>query len=183
MDGKIMNGIWSIGTAMKRHRTDFFLAAAIAKMYKPKLVADVGCGLGCYCRIFKSYDWEVHGYEGTQNIKDLGIYDDIITVDLTKVRYVAMPYDLGICLEVGEHIPKEYEQVAIDNICRYTTNNLVLSWAVPGQGGAGHYNEQTNEYIIKEVVKRGFKFDKGKSKVLRAASTFKWFKKTIMVFK
>ena len=177
------NGIWSMETAIKRHRTDLFLAAAIAKMFKPKLVADIGCGFGFYCRMLKGYGWEVHGYEGTQGVKDVGIYDDILTVDLTKVRYVEVDYDLAICLEVGEHIPKEYEQTVLDNICRYSRKNLVLSWAIPGQGGAGHHNERDNKYIIDEVVKRGFKFDKGKSKVLRAASTFKWFKNTIMVFK
>lgn len=176
-------GIWSIKLANK-HKHDFLLAGAIGTYYSPKLFADVGCGDGTYCAVFKSFGWlEIHGYEGTPKISSLGVYDNIMTVDLSKKRYVDIKYDLVLCLEVGEHIPKEHEQVFIDNICEYTTKDLILSWAIPGQGGKGHYNEQSNDYVIDQFKKRNFKINDKMSRILRGYSSLKWFKDTIMVFR
>jgi len=177
-------GIWDLDTA-KKHRFDEALALKLATFYRrPFMVADVGCGAGQYCKFFKDIGWPtVHGYEGTQKIKELGIYDDIITIDLTKRRWVEIPYDLVISLEVGEHIPQKYEQIFIDNLCEYIHKDLVLSWAIPRQGGRGHFNEQPNEYIISEFEKRGLTYIMNHSEVLREAATLKWFKNTIMVLR
>ena len=76
----------------------------------------------------------------------------------------------------------QHEQCFIDNLCRYANKDLILSWAVPGQGGAGHINELSNEYIIGELAKRGFEFNKDVSDKLREASSRKWFKNTLMKF-
>lgn len=178
------SGIWSLATAKKRHRYDSKLAEHIASMYKyVGSVADVGCGTGNYCKYLKDRGIPiVHGYEGTIGVKKIAVYDDIMTVDLTKRRWVDIAYDLVICLEVGEHVPKNYEQVFIDNLCRYVSKDLILSWAVPGQGGAGHFNELSNEYVIRELAKRGFVFDNDASMKLREASSLKWFRNTILVF-
>ena len=176
-------GVWDLDTAKRRHRFDKPLADYIIKNYKVNSIADVGCGVGSYCKAFKDSGINiVHGYEGTQGISKIATYDDIMTVDLTKERWVDIYYDLVICLEVGEHIPLEYEQRVIDNICRYVNKDLILSWAVPGQGGAGHYNERPNEYIIAELGKRGFVFNKVKSMNIREAASLKWFRNTLMIF-
>ena len=180
----LQTGIWSLDTAKKRHRFDEPLASKLSTMFRPSLAADVGCGPGQYCKFFKDRGWpEVHGYEGTQGIKELGIYDDIMVVDLTKRRWVEIDYDLVISLEVGEHIPKQFEQVFIDNLCEYVHRDLVLSWAIPGQGGKGHFNEQVNEYVIKEFEKRGLVFNINRSAVLRESASLGWFQNTIMVFR
>ena len=176
-------GIWNLNTAKKRHRFDYTLAARIGEMWAPKQFADLGCGNGRYCAVFKAYGWpSVHGYEGTQDIKTLGIYDDIFTLDLSKKRWVEMNYDLVMCLEVGEHIPKEHEQTFIDNVCEFTTKDLILSWAVPGQGGKGHVNEHENDYIVEQLWQRGFRYDRGRSRDLREHASLRWFQNTIMVF-
>lgn len=177
-------GIWSLETAKKRHRYDDKLVEYIATTYKPvNSIADVGCGKGDYCKYLKEYGIPiVHGYEGTIDIKGIATYDDIIVIDLTKRRYVGVDYDLVLCLEVGEHIPQKYEQVFIDNLCMYVNRDLILSWAIPKQGGAGHFNEQSNKYIIDEFAKRGLTFDKDASTKLRNAAGFRWFKNTLMKF-
>jgi len=183
-------GIWTLEVAKRRHRFDPELAKAITEMYAPdgkykiELAADIGCGPGEYCAAFKSYGWpEVHGYEGTKGITTLGVYDDITRVDLTKRRWVGIPYDFVLCLEVGEHIPLQYEQVFIDNLCEYTMADLVMSWAIPGQGGAGHFNERVSAYVISEFVTRGMEFLGSRSEKLRELASLKWFKNTILVFK
>jgi 2-polyprenyl-3-methyl-5-hydroxy-6-metoxy-1,4-benzoquinol methylase len=176
-------GIWKIELA-KRHQCDLTLAAAIACLYKPKAVADLGCGHGRYCAIFEAYGWPtVHGYEGTPDINKLGIYKDIMFIDLTKRRVVGINYDLVICLEVGEHVPPQHEQAFLDNVSAFARKNLVISWAIPGQYSAsGHVNCRPHDYVIDQLAKRGLIFDKKRTKFLRAYSRLKWFKTGVMVF-
>ena len=178
-------GIWHMNIAKKRHQHDFLLVAAIATIYKPpSRAADLGCGDGWYCSMLKKYGWpEVNGYEGTPNITELGVYDDILTVDLTKLRFVDINYSFVLCLEVGEHIPKVHEQTFIDNIDRYASKDLVLSWGVPGQYSAsGHVNNQPNEYIIEEFIKKGFNFNDKSTRYLRQHCSLRHFRNTVMVF-
>ena len=178
-------GIWDSTDLKKEHKHDIKLAESIALMFKPKKMADLGCGDGWYCYYLKvEKDWPmVHGYEGNiYELKRKHFYDDITIIDLSKIKYVDMFYDLVICLEVGEHIPKKHEQKFLDNVARFATKDLILSWAIPGQGGRGHFNEQPNDYIIKEMSKRGFAFDKGKAELLRKDTTYEWFRNSIMVF-
>ena len=39
-------------------------------------------------------------------------------------------------LEVGEHIPADYEAIFLDNLARHAKEGVLLSWARPNQGGA-----------------------------------------------
>jgi len=174
-------GIWDDRDLAKGHKHDTKLAQALMDMYRPNRMADLGCGDGWYCSYFKEGGWPiVHGYEGHPPKEAL--YDDIMVMDLSKVRHVGITYDLVICLEVGEHIPKKHEQKFLDNIARFARWYLVLSWAVPGQGGRGHFNERPNSYIIDEMGKRDFYLNKEGTKTLRGSSELSWFRSSIMVF-
>lgn len=180
-------GIWSLDIAQKRHRHDHYLMAGILKYYtRPgiKKVADLGCGDGWYCNMLSKI-WKhaiIHGYEGTSDIKEIGLYKDIFIIDLSKIRYIDIGYDLVLCLEVGEHIPQKHEQKFLDNVARFTSKELILSWAIPGQGGAGHFNERPNIYIIGQMEKRGFKYIDNISQYLRQYTERKWFRDTVMAF-
>lgn len=178
-------GIWSLNIAKKRHKHDKLLVAAIATHYEtPKLAADLGCGDGWYCKSLKSFGWpEVHGYDGTQNIISLGIYDDIQYIDLTKNRVIGIDYDFVLCLETGEHIPEKYEQTFLDNLGKFTNKYLVLSWAKPGQYSAsGHVNCKEGSYVIDELAKRNIFLDEKRTSLIRENVTFDWFK-SVMCFK
>lgn len=176
------SGIWNLNLAKRSHSYDPVLAGAIGYYFKPKRVADLGCGTGRYCKIFEAFDWKVDGYEGTQDIMKLGIYDNISLLDLSQpILGVDTEYDLVICLEVGEHIPEKREDIFIDNVSKFASKDLVLSWAIPGQGGKGHFNERTNRYVINKFKERGLFVKKRYSKVLRYYSTLRWFKNTILV--
>ena len=61
---------------------------------------------------------------------------------------------------MGEHIPKIYEKIFIDNLDNNNTKGIIISWAVKGQGGVGHVNEQNNEYIKNIFIKLGYKNEK-----------------------
>jgi cyclopropane fatty-acyl-phospholipid synthase-like methyltransferase len=146
-------------------------------------VVDFGCGLGNYSSSMISSGMICEAYDGNPNTPTL-------TKGLGKVLDLSNPFDLDkkfdcvLSLEVGEHIPKEYEQIFIDNICNHTKNLLILSWAVIGQTGDGHVNCQNNDYVVNEMEKRGFNYDDKNSLILRDSITnAPWFRNTIMVFR
>ena len=90
-----------------------------------------------------------------------------------------------ISLEVGEHIPKQYQDIYLDNLDRHCEELLIISWAVRGQGGYGHFNELNNDEIIPEILKRGFVLLEEETKSIRDSvqSCCHYFKNTLMVFK
>ena len=180
-----LTGIWDLDTAKRRHQFDLNLGVEIAQMFfAPKRAADLGCGLGNYCALFKAMGWpNVDGYEGTPRIQQIAAYDNVMPLNLTLRRWVGIDYDFVMSLEVGEHIPKQFEQVFINNVCEFAQKDLVLSWGIPGQGGKGHFNEQPNEYVVNEFKKRGFRLERKKSKALREVATKKWFRNTLLCFK
>jgi hypothetical protein len=90
-----------------------------------------------------------------------------------------------ICLEVGEHIPKQYESIFLDNITSLTTNKIILSWAVVGQGGDGHVNCMNNDEVILKMNELGFNYLEDDSISARNSVSYKiapWFLNTIMIF-
>ena len=87
-----------------------------------------------------------------------------------------------LCLEVGEHLPKEYEDTLFNNIIRNSKSEIVVSWAIPGQTGDGHINEQSNDYVKSKMASLGYANNLEAENILRKASTLAWFKNTIMVF-
>jgi hypothetical protein len=183
-----VSGIWDMKWAVKRHKTDYLLAGAIGIYYDPpQACADLGCGLGGYCKVFNAFGWKIiHGFEGTEGIKTIAVWHNIFTIDLSlpiTAEAFKGSYDLVLCLEVGEHIPQEREQTFIDNICHFASKDIVLSWAIPGQYSAsGHVNCRPNDYVISELAKRGFILDNDRTIKLRDSSYFDWFKNTVMCF-
>ena len=103
-------------------------------------------------------------------------------LDLSVPQYLDNTYDWVMSIEVGEHIPAQFEQVLLDNIARHARQGVVLTWAVPGQGGHHHINTRSNEYIIQKLNDLGFTYDVRESENLRNVSQVAWFKKTILVF-
>ena len=73
----------------------------------------------------------------------------------------------------------KYEQIYIDNLCNASKKDIILSWAVEGQGGDGHVNCRNNDYVIKEMSLRGFMLDIELSRFLREKCTSWWLKETI----
>ena len=180
-------GIWD-ASIVHRHKCDYFLALGILTyIVIPRTMADLGCGTGLYCRFFEQMGCQdVTGYEGTPDMRNYGIFKNICTVDLSQEIFcspMAEPYELVLCLEVGEHIPEAFEDIFLDNVANHANDMVIMSWAVPGQGGKGHINERTNEWVIDEMEKRGCTYDAGSTNYLRAnTSNCYWFKNTLMVF-
>ena len=88
-----------------------------------------------------------------------------------------------ISLEVGEHLPPKYEDIYINNLHKHASKGIIMSWAVPRQGGDGHVNERDNSYIRSKVEALGYESNMEAEKILRKSSSLWWFKKTVFVFR
>jgi hypothetical protein len=177
-------GIWDLSEAKHQHHFSIRLAMAIEQVLpKDVIINDFGCGKGSYIAYLKTRGYRCYGYEGTPGIELISDFHPITHIDLTKPFTVAKGNT--ICLEVAEHIPKSYEQIFIDNIFNNTDKVLILSWAIKGQGGHGHVNEQDAGYVIDLLTSKGFEYDLDRSLSLRAegGSELWWFKNSIYVFK
>jgi hypothetical protein len=124
----------------------------------------------------------LYGVDGYPMLPALGII--LLQQDLSDMGMSAFIKGQVLCLEVGEHIPLEYEQIFIDNVCRHCDSRMVLSWAIPGQGGIGHVNCRDNDYIIAQIARRGFVFNQLLTDYLRddIEMGVRYFKDTLMVF-
>lgn len=178
------NGFWET-TDETGHIHDRSISAALCKYLadkQAKTVVDFGCGMGDYAKAFKNDGFKVEAYDGNPNTETLsgGIGK---VLDLSKPFYLGKKFDVVLSLEVGEHIPAEFEATFMANITKHAKKHLVISWAVEGQGGSGHVNCKNNDYIIGQIEEVGFKYNpKDSQRIRNAASNASWFSYTIMVF-
>lgn len=183
------HGCWHTGT-LSGHCFDPTLAQSIVKVLKHtdvRDIADFGCGPGWYTWFLRRCGYDVNGYDGNPNVETMSakMFNDGFycqQADLTEELETDTPFDMVLCLEVGEHIPAEYEDTLIGNIVRNAGRYVLLSWAVPSQKGDGHVNSHTNKYVIEKMRAHGFTFNSIVSSYLRANASLWWFRETLMFF-
>ena len=178
-------GYWEGLAAESKHIYDNVLGEGLVRFFKNENVnslVDFGCGMGDYVKKFKQHNINVVGFDGNPNTQEL-------TKNMCNVLDLSIPhnfenkFDWVLSLEVGEHIPKEFEDIFMNNLHNNNKYGIVMSWAVKGQGGDGHFNEQNNDYIKEKICNLGYINDVESENKLRKLSTLSWFKTTIMVFR
>jgi cyclopropane fatty-acyl-phospholipid synthase-like methyltransferase len=138
--------------------------------------------MGDYVKTFLANGLNASGFDGNPNTPELT--DNLCKVlDLSIPKQFEEKFDWVMSLEVGEHLPPQFEDIFINNLHNNNNYGIVLSWAIKGQGGHGHFNEQNNDYIKSKICKLGYLNDIKSEDKLREDSTLSWFKNTIMVFR
>lgn len=179
-------GIWIGADATKHHcHMSLQLGKAIVKLLEDTgstSIADFGCGLGEYTHFFMEQGFQSLGCDGNPNTLEL-------TDGLCEIRDLSQSFDLGkkfdwvMSLEVGEHIPQEFEDVFIDNLVYHCKKGIILSWAHKGQKGTGHFNCQNDDYIKEKMAERGLINDLKWQEFLRArVGRMRWLIPNLMVF-
>ena len=181
-------GYWENDTT-EGHGTDAGLAWGLVKFFDREQVHsiyDFGCGDGYYTRSLYDAGFHILGYDGNPNTPK-------ITNGLCEVANLALPLllkprDWVMCLEVAEHIPEEFEKVFISNIDKNCIRGVIISWAIPGQGGDGHVNCKSNLYVDTKFRELGFSLDLDSTEFLRNScnsypTPCYWFSETIMIFR
>lgn len=127
-----------------------------------KSAADCGCGMGHYSKEFMDRGVSVvaceYSEKNRERTKQHGVRCEPFDVGRSTAALPGGPFDVAISIEVAEHIPP----ALADRFAEFMTNQsglLVISAAQPGQGGAGHLNEQPKSYWIEKFRSRGFAFD------------------------
>lgn len=182
LNNNLPNGAWDQYTADNNHSHSPKFAEWLSNyLDKDKVIMDFGCGTGYYLNYLSEKNFNhligIDGY-ALNNFEHHNVF----------VKDLSQPFDLlhignVICLEVGEHIPEEFEQTFIDNICKHA-DKLILSWATPNQPGVGHINCKTQEYIKSQIEERGFKYLADKTKEARnnTDKICDWLTRNVMVF-
>lgn len=179
------NGIWEGLEIAHHHHHDSGLAISLTEFFKNeniKSVADFGCGMGTYVKTLQENNINASGFDGNPNTPQL-------TNNLCSVLDLSLPiqfneiFDWVMSLEVGEHLPPKFEDIYMNNLHNNNKYGIILSWALKGQGGDGHVNEQNNDYIKTKMCNLGYVNDIDSENKIRNASRIWWFKNTVMVFR
>jgi SAM-dependent methyltransferase len=132
---------------------------AVINYYHPKTWLDVGCGTGTSLK-----------YVQKQGIKTMGLENSDLAIKISKLQNLIRKHDLTVsldlqqqfdviwCYEVAEHLPEGSADTFLNTLVCHS-KYIVLSAAVPGQGGDGHINEQPASYWIKKMNERGYIVD------------------------
>lgn len=147
-----------------------------------KNLFDFGCSTGYYLQYLseKSDGLNLLGVEPNVSLRE-NRFHNILQYDLAK------PFNLNqtgtiLCLEVLEHIPPAFESIVIDNIVNHCDKYLIISWAVPGQGGYGHFNEKSFDDVQKLFKNRGFSLMSEETRIARDNAQIPWLKNNVAVF-
>lgn len=115
-------------------------------------IIDVGCGDGVALRYFAARGVTVVGVDGIEQPDDRILQHDYTTGPL------ALPEaDLAWSCEFVEHVEERY----IANFARtfQCARTLLMTHAMPGQGGWHHVNCQPSTYWIDRLSEYGFEYD------------------------
>lgn len=164
--------------------------AALAKHVLPQKngsccesLTDLGAGVGQFGHALKANHpaMDYHGYDGAGNVEEFTSHY-VRFIDLTQHLYLPRT-SYVISSEVGEHIPHKYEQQMIANIHNHNCKGVILTWGILNQGGHGHINNHSNEYLIKVFQELGYAFNGEKTEELRrSASSSPWLQRSTLVF-
>ena len=161
---------WGPANAAYLH-TARLIAKTLAQEFRPKRIADLGCGCGVYAHAFAAQGIEALALDGVKPPPEHSFPVKIETRDLTvPFDNVWGDFDFALCLEVAEHIPQEKAGVFLDNLLKFS-GTLVLSAAPPNQGGHHHVNEQPRRYWAGLLAAKGYDYRRQRTgRLLQALS-------------
>ena len=140
------SGAWQ-GTNF-HHLTQHVFANGLVTLLKKlniSSVTDLGCGPGSYVAALRNSGINAYGFDGNPDTKKFDTSGGycIGPVDITS-QQSWNETDAAMSIEVAEHIPAHLEAAFLKNLVNSARRLIILTWAVPGQGGEGHACERTN---------------------------------------
>ena len=139
-------------------------------------IVDIGAGLGHYVAALSEQGHLVAGIDGIPDVERLS-EGRVRRWDLTKPVTWNPPAQWALFIEVGEHIPAQYERIVLDNVARAASQGLIVSWAYPGQRGRDHINCREESWVIRELAARDWPLDAAKTAQAKEAAGGGWRKK------
>ena len=167
------------------------IVPSIVRRFKPSSVLDVGCGTGLMLAKFKDLGISRHlGLEyseaGLDYCRMRGI--NVRKFDLESEDSVCNErFDLTISMEVAEHLPERAADAYV-HLLANSANVVVMTAAVPGQGGTDHVNEQPKSYWIEKFRCNRFSQDNITEERLaiewrESGKVSNWYHENLLIFK
>jgi predicted O-methyltransferase YrrM len=128
-----------------------------------KSILDVGAGLGHAALWFHRAGVPAVGIEGLAFNCEHAVFP-LVHADLSRGP-VLCPVDMVLCVEMVEHLEEQYLEHLLDTLCNGRI--IVMTNALPGQGGYHHVNCQPTEYWINHLAKRGCTVSKDDTERIR----------------
>ena len=143
------------------HLTKPGFASALVTLLKKlniSSVTDLGCGTGSYVWVLRNSGINAYGFDGNPETSKLDTSRGhcIGPVDMTS-QQSWNETDAAMSIEVAEHIPAHLEAAFLKNLVNSARRLIILTWAVPGQGGEGHVNGQTTKDVEEKMKKLGWR--------------------------
>lgn len=161
-----------------------FIVPELIKLFSPKSVVDIGCGLGTWLKIFENHNvFDLIGYDGSHlDFNKIEVSKKIILIkDLEKEILSDRQFDLALSLEVAEHISPQNATTFIKSICNLS-QTVIFSAAIPNQGGQNHLNEQWPSYWQNQFALQGFTMhDKLRELFWETPNIDYWYKQNIFL--
>ena len=138
------------------NRFDVF-AKRIRQDIQPATVLDAGCALGLLVEVLRKAGIEAWGID----ISAYAIQNAHPEIrDYCQVCSITTPfplphYDLTVCIEVLEHLPKEEAEKAIANLCQHS-DDILFSSTPNDYQEATHFNVQPSEVWVEHFARNGF---------------------------
>ncbi|HEY3935330.1 MAG TPA: methyltransferase domain-containing protein [Gemmatimonadales bacterium] len=167
------------------------MADGIVRFCDPHSCIDIGCGTGAFLTAMRDrHSVTVRGLEygavAREYCRKRNL--DVGTLDLSDSRLAIPPgsVDLVTSFEVAEHLPARLADRFVTLLTSARTT-IIMSAAVPGQGGTGHVNEQPREYWIERIERQQFRYDPDGSRRLAewwvAGGVTWWYSQNIAVYR
>ena len=141
------------------HLSGLLYLGKVFEGYRPSSILDIGCGVGTWLSAAKELGVsDILGVDGDYvNRQELEIEPSLFRAhDLTTPLDLGREFDLAISMEVGEHLPTEKSDTLVETLTRHA-KVIVMSAAVPHQGGTDHINEQWPDFWAAKFAKRGYR--------------------------
>ncbi|WP_160116672.1 class I SAM-dependent methyltransferase [Pseudovibrio ascidiaceicola] len=153
----------------------------------PESVIDFGCGTGSWLLAATQLGAkEILGLDGAwvpQSSLRIPT-EDFEQVDLEKPESIqtGRHFDLAMSLEVLEHLSSSAAHTILEKMAE-SADNVLLSVAVPEQGGIHHINEQRQSYWAKLMEEKGFfPIDIVRPAIWNNPNVSVWYKQNILLY-
>lgn len=149
----------------------------IIDVVEPKSILDVGCGVGTWLRVASELGVaDILGIDGDYVDRNMLHIprESFKAHDLTKPFDTGRRFDLAISMEVAEHLPPESAESFVASLVA-ASPVVMMSAAIPGQGGVSHVNERWQDYWV------GL-FEKHNYEVFDAVRPFVWARSDVQPY-
>jgi len=168
------------------YSAELILSIILEILPKIESAVDIGCGVGTWLSVLKAKGInDIKGIDGYWvNEKHLQIpRESFLPFNFTKEKFLFnnRRFDLGISLEVAEHLPEE-QAISFVDLLTKLSDFILFSAAIPHQGGRHHVNEQWLDYWLDLFYLRGFVgLDVIRKKIWNDQNVPPWYKQNAVL--